>query len=400
MDATPHTDKSYLLAIQHTPETPPSPDGNRRRIDRRALSHLPMFDIEQIPSPAYCCDRSGAVVAHNHAAVELWGRAPNPTHLFQWSGAVAICGLDGESLPRSSYPCAQAAAAGKDVDLPDLLIERPDGQYRRVAAHARPLRDPASGALGGTFCMLDDLEERDQLAHEIRRRDDSKDAFLSLLAHELRNPLAPILTAACVMRQSSSDGRILHMADMVERQVKQLSRFVSDLLDASNLAQDGISIVKRAVPLLGVLDCAIDELLPKAQTRKQRVAVHFDDRGTTVICDPERTAQALANVMLNASAFTGDEGHISIKATVEGEWLTVAVKDNGIGIDSAHMGQLFNPYSQFATHAGRLRAGVGLGLAITKEICERHGGHISAASEGAGKGSRFTIVLPVVGTTG
>lgn len=398
MDATAHKVESSNLPNQNIQDTQQFPNGDRRHRTRRRVSCLPMPDITQLPSPAYCCNASGAVVAHNQTATELWGRSPNPTHLFQWSGALAICPVDGTPLPRSNYPCAQAAATGKNVDLPELVIERPDGQRRRVAAHARPLRDAASGKIVGTFCMLDDLAERDRLTAEIVRRDDGKDAFLAMLAHELRNPLAPILTAACLMRRISSDERIAQMGAMVERQAKQLSRFITDLLDASNLAQCGIAIVPRAVPLADVLECAIDELRPKAESRMQRVILEFDDKGTTVICDAERIAQALANVMLNASTFTGERGDILIKVMVHSDTLEIAVRDSGIGIDPAHLGELFKPYTQFSSYAGRLRSGAGVGLAIAKDICERHGGHISASSEGVGKGSQFTITLPVAAT--
>lgn len=308
---------------------------------------------------------------------------------------MAIFTAAGEPLSRSSFPAAQAVAAGRDIDLIDLSIARPDGSRREVTAHVKVLRS-ANADVVGAVSMLQDRTEREQLAGEIRRRDDGKDAFLAMLAHELRNPLAPILSAACLMREISGDGRICGMANIVERQARQLARFVADLLDASNLAQEGIALRLDAVPLAGVMACALDELRPRADARKQRVAVEFADEGSTVLCDPARTSQALANVMINASSFTAEGGDIMVRARVDGDRLEVEVEDTGIGIAPTEIGELFKPYTQFATHAGRLRSGAGLGLAIAKDICERHGGLISASSRGRGYGSRFNISLPIV----
>jgi signal transduction histidine kinase len=361
-------------------------------------AQLSLPSLQDLPLPAYCCDVSGAVVEHNAAAAEVWGREPNPAHLFQWSGALEMSTAEGRPIARSRFPAAQAVATGCDVQPIDLWVARPDGGRRMVSAQARTLRN-RKGDVVGALSMLVDRTESERLVDEIRHRDDARDAFLAMLAHELRNPLAPILTAAALMRKLSCDGRICGMADVVERQARQLSRFVGDLLDASNLAQDGIVLRPDAVPLAVVMACALDELRPRAAARKQRLSVEFADLGTTVLCDPERTSQALANVMINASAFTGEGGDIRVRVRVEGERVEVEVEDTGIGIDPADIGDVFRPYSQFATHAGRLRSGAGLGLAIARDICERHGGGIRASSAGRGQGSCFSITLPIVEPT-
>lgn len=393
-------DAENYFHMTHTGNRHPESAERRRDLagkdgftDRRAPLKLPLMG--RLPVAAFCCDLAGAVVSHNEAAADLWGRAPDPADLAQWDGACVLFDLEGRRLQRSDLPAAQAVANGLDGASCELWLERPDGTRRRVENHAKIARAP-DGTVAGAFCVLVDNTERARLAEELSRRDSDKDAFLSLLAHELRNPLAPILSAAHVMRKVSADDRICGMADIVERQVKQLSRFVSDLLDASNLAEGGIVLKPSAVTLGSVVACALDELYPHARARGQRVAVDFADHDKTAFCDPQRAAQALANVMLNASAFTGEGGDISVQVRVDCDLLEVEVTDSGIGIDPGEIDEVFKPYSQFATHGDRLRSGVGLGLAIAKEICEGHGGQISATSPGRGQGSRFRIMLPVI----
>lgn len=365
----------------------------RRVADRRAPLRIPL--VSQLPVAAFCCDTHGAVVSHNEAAAELWGRAPDPTEPGQWSGAHAMFDLDGIPLARSNYPAAKAVARGQEEDGVELWLERPDGSRRQVETHPKLARSP-DGAIAGALCVLVDNTERQRLAEKLQRADDDRNAFLSLLAHELRNPLSPILSAAGAMKQVSSDARIVKMADVVERQVKLLSRFVGDLLDASNLAEDGIALRVAPVSLSKVVDTALDALSANARSRGQQVEVDFEARDKTVLCDPERVSQALANVLLNASEFTEAGGRIAVRVKVDGGLVEAEVEDTGIGIPHEQLDKIFKPYTQFATHKERLRSGVGLGLAIAKDICEKHGGLITATSEGAGQGSRFRIILPIV----
>ncbi len=366
---------------------------DRRSTDRRAPLRIPR--VSELPIAAFCCDINGAVVSHNRAAAELWGRLPDPILPGQWDGAHAMYDLDSNLLPRSQYPAARAVISERELDGIELLLERPDGSRRQVEIHPKLTQGPDQ-TVSGALCVMVDNTERQRLSEEIQRTDDARNAFLSLLAHELRNPLSPILSAAGTLKQVSSDAQIFKMADVVERQVKLLSRFVADLLDASNLAENGIALRVTPVSLSKVIDTAVDALAPKAQARAQEVDVQFDARDEIVVCDPERVSQALANVLLNASEFTDSGGRIALRVKVHGALIEAEVEDSGIGIPREQINKIFKPYAQFATHKERLRSGAGLGLAIAKDICEKHGGLITAASEGPGRGSRFRIVLPIV----
>ena len=387
-----------VSAIESTTLNRPSPPSAGGDIfswglaERRAPLWIPL--ISRLPIAAFCCDLGGAIVSYNAAAAELWGRVPEPPELGQWCGALAMFELDGSILPRSSFPVALAVARGHDLERTELWLKRPDGSRRRIEAHPKLAREP-DGAITGALCVLVDNTERQRLADELARCDEDRNAFLTLLAHELRNPLSPILSAAGIMKKVSNDEQICKMAEVVERQVKMLSRFVSDLLDAPRLAKDGIAL-RIALSCLGtVVDSALDAIAAKARSREQTVVIDFNARDTAVVCDPERVSQALANVLLNASEFTSGGGNIAVRVKVDGVLVEAVVVDDGIGIPAEHIGQIFRPYTQFASREDRMRSGVGLGLAIAKDICERHGGLITASSGGPGMGSRFRIILPI-----
>jgi signal transduction histidine kinase len=198
-----------------------------------------------------------------------------------------------------------------------------------------------------------------------------------------------------VMKKVSKDTQLWKMADIVERQAKRLAKFVTDLLHAANLAQGGVVLNVKAACLTEVMQGALDCLTALAEPRAQAVIIESWPHAA-LRCDAERVSQALANVMANASEFTGKGGRIRIGARVDGMMLTIQVQDDGIGIDPSHIEEIFMPYTHFATHADRERAGAGLGLALAKDICEKHGGTIGVASRGVDFGSLFTLSLPIV----
>lgn len=362
-----------------------------RGLDRRAAPKASY--TAPFPLPLFSCDRFGAIVNYNEAAAALWGRRPDLSKPGQWSGAVSLLDDDGSPLPRSEFPAARAFENGADEVGKRAMLVRPDGSTRRVMAYARPTRDE-KGEIKEVVCALIDHTERYALLEAANRAEDEKNAFIAMLSHELRNPLSPILNAAVVMKKVSSDTQVAKLADVVERQAKRLSRFVQDLLLAANLAQGGVVLTLASASLAEVMQAAVDTLLPLAKSRSQSVKIESIP-GAVLLCDAERVSQALANIMANASEFTGRDGEINVRAYIDGTWARIEVEDTGIGIDSRHIDEIFKPYTHFATHAERARAGAGLGLALAKDICEKHGGSISAFSQGIGLGSRFTISLPI-----
>lgn len=364
----------------------------QRGADRRAPVRAPC--TAPFPLALFSCDPAGAVVGYNEAAASLWGRHPHQSLPAQWSGALQLVDADGNTMSRSDYPAARAFRTGEDVSGVQVTIVRPDGSRRRVAAYAK-ITPGADGTAREVICALIDHTERDALVDAIHRAEDEKNAFIAMLSHELRNPLSPILSAAVVMKKVSKDAQLSRMADIVERQAKRLARFVSDLLHAANLAQGGVALRVRQASVGEVMQAAVDALTALAEPRGQVVLIE-PWPCAALLCDPERVSQALGNVMANASEFTGRDGRIVVRVRVDGAMLSVDVEDNGIGIHPDHIDAMFKPYTHFSTHADRARAGAGLGLALAKDICEKHGGTIRATSRGPGYGSLFTMSLPVV----
>ena len=366
-----------------------------RGADRRAPPELP--SNTPFPLPLFSCDAHGAVISCNEAAVALWGRNPDFSQRGQWSGALDLLERDGSKIPRSRFPAALAFQTQADINGLAATLLRPDGSTRRVMVYAKTTLQ-ADGAVSEVICAIFDHTERDALIEAANRAEDEKNAFLAMVSHELRNPLSPILNAAVVMKQVSKDAQVSKMADVVERQAKRLARFVQDLLHAANLAQGGVALTIGRTTHREVMQAALDQLMALAAARRQRVSV---DMGTSaaLLCDAERVSQALANIMANASEFTGENGLISARVSIEGVWLRIEIEDTGIGIDPKNLDHIFKPYTQFATHAERARAGIGLGLALAKDICDKHGGSIVASSAGLGHGSVFVVSLPIVELT-
>lgn len=362
-----------------------------RGADRRAAPRTPYSS--PFPIALFACDQAGAVVGYNEAAAALWGRHPHRSQPGQWSGALELLAADGSRMARADYPAAKAFRVGGDVSGVKATVVRPDGIARQVVAYAKTMLG-ADGSVEEVVCALIDHTERDALVEAINRVEDEKNAFIAMLSHELRNPLSPILSAAIVMKKVSKDTHLSKMAEIVERQAKRLAKFVADLLHAANLAQGGVALSARQACLGEVMEAALDSLIALAEPRGQAVIIE-PWPNATLLCDAERVSQAMANVMANASEFTGKGGRITVRARVDGTTLAIQVEDDGIGIDPDHIGEIFRPYTHFATHADRERAGAGLGLALAKDICEKHGGTIAAVSRGIDCGSVFTLSLPI-----
>ncbi len=348
--------------------------------------------IGRMPCPAFRCDARGSVVHHNAAAERLWGGRPSRA-AGRWGGFEALWRPDGTPLAPSDSPAA-VAAGGEPAFPTEVLAESSDGQSRRVVFHASPLLDE-QGRPAGALCALTDISERRRLEDEAKAADEDRFVFLSMLGHELRNPLAPIMSAATSMRKRSADPSICRMAEIVERQAKQLSRFVADLLHAARLDRpEAVPVAPRDTHVGEVLDRAVDVALAPIRARGQSLRVDAD-RDAPLRCDPERIAQALGNVLLNASDYSADGAGIGLRALVDGGLLEASVSDEGVGIEPCHLGQIFEPFKRFAQGA-KARPGAGLGLAIAKSVAEAHGGAVFARSPGPGQGATVTFALPIV----
>jgi signal transduction histidine kinase len=228
--------------------------------------------------------------------------------------------------------------------------------------------------------------------HEVSRL---KDRFLATLSHELRNPLQSILSWAHLLQDADVDGAALRRGlEVIERNARAQSRLIDDLLDVSRIISGKLALERRLVSLADVLDTALEEALPSANEKK--VALLRDQAASPgVVGDPNRLRQVVVNLLSNAVKFTPAGGRVVVRLAAEGAEAEIAVEDDGKGISPEFLPHLFDPFRQADSTTTRAHKGLGIGLAIVRQLVERHGGSVRAESDGEGKGARFTVRLPV-----
>ncbi len=223
-----------------------------------------------------------------------------------------------------------------------------------------------------------------------------KDEFLATLAHELRNPLAPVRNAVELLRRHTLDAaKQAWASELIERQVRILSRLIDDLMDVSRINRGRIELRRDIVPLNEVLADAIDAVRPMIDEAGHELAVLLPDRQLVIDGDRTRLAQAFMNLLNNAAKYTDPGGRIELGVVVEKETAVVTIRDNGIGIPPEHLDGVFELFSQVESALTRSHGGLGIGLSLTQKLVQMHGGTVRAYSEGLGHGSRFLVHLPL-----
>jgi PAS domain S-box-containing protein len=236
----------------------------------------------------------------------------------------------------------------------------------------------------------DALEHRSQ-EERLREADRRKDEFLAMLGHELRNPLAPIVTATELMAMRGH-GVMEKERKTIERQAKHLIRLVDDLLDVSRITRGKIELRKETVELSRIVAKAVEIASPLLEQRSHRLTIEVPP-GLRIEADAERMVQVVANLLTNAASYTDPGGLVRVSAEATDEAIVVRVSDNGIGISPTMLPAIFDPFVQEKQALNRPRGGLGLGLAIVKSLVELHGGSVTARSDGVGKGSEFAVSL-------
>ena len=221
-----------------------------------------------------------------------------------------------------------------------------------------------------------------------------KDEFLATLAHELRNPLAPVRSAVEIIRRGGADK--LHWAtELIDRQVQSLGRLIDDLMDVSRISRGRIELRREVLALNDALADAVEAVRPMAEEAGHELAVLLPDRQLVVDGDRTRLAQVFTNLLSNAVKYTERGGRIEIGVTLERGMVGVTIRDNGIGIPPDRVESVLEIFSQVEAALERSRGGLGIGLALTRQLVEMHGGTVRAYSDGPGQGSRFQVLLPL-----
>ncbi|HEY4395378.1 MAG TPA: PAS domain S-box protein, partial [Polyangia bacterium] len=286
----------------------------------------------------------------------------------------------------------QRAARGGEVRNHEEEIRFDDGQVIHLYGSAVPLRDP-SGAPRGAIGAFLDVTRLKQAEAALREADRRKDEFLALLSHELRNPLAPILTAAQIM-QMRGDVATPREREVIIRQADHLVRLVDDLLDVSRVARGKVTLAKKTIELSAVVLKAAEATAPVFEERRHRLNLSVPARGLPVDADEVRLTQVVSNLLTNAARYTAPGGRVDVRASREGDQVVLMVRDNGGGIEPDLLPHVFSMFVQAPRGPDRLEGGLGLGLSLVQSLTALHGGTVSAHSEGLGRGSEFTVRLP------
>lgn len=237
--------------------------------------------------------------------------------------------------------------------------------------------------------------ENATLMQTLREADRAKDVFLATLAHELRNPLAPVWNGLSIIKRVPGDTRrVEQMADMIERQVAQLTRLVDDLLDVSRINRGKVELKKQHTNLVSILGSALETSRPHIEAAQHKLSVRFPDEPTDLQADPVRMAQVFSNLLNNAAKYTRQGGTIDVAVEAQAGQFVVRIRDNGSGIPPEMLGKVFSLFTQVTQPAERSQGGLGIGLALVEGLVRLHGGTVEARSEGPGRGSEFIVRLP------
>ncbi len=362
------------------------------------------------PVAIFSCDRKGTLQHYNRRAAELWGRKPlcgdDGEH---FSESLTLNQEDGQSLPYAASPIPAILKGAVFEKDSGAFINRPDGTRRAAAVTFVPLKDRAgeiTGAISAFYDMTERRELEDSLvarAADLQRADRSKNEFLAMLAHELRNPLAPLLNAAEILRTPDADAAAREQAQhIIHRQIENMSRMIEDLLDVARITQGKIELRKAPVPLAAIIAAATALARPGIDARGQGLVVTLPEDPVFLEADSTRLEQVFGNLLTNASKYSTSGCHISITATRartrEGEPLevVVGVKDDGIGIAPELLPHIFELFVQAASPLDRAYGGLGIGLTLVQRLIEMHGGSVEARSAGLGRGSEFVVRLPIL----
>ena len=276
-------------------------------------------------------------------------------------------------------------------------VRRADGSSGWTLSRAVPMFDTA-GEVYEWIGAASDITERKAAEEKLREADRRKDEFLAMLAHELRNPLAPIGAAAELLQRMKLDEAIIkRTSQIIGRQVSHMTALIEDLLDVSRVTRGLVELETEPLDVGAVLHEAVEQVMPLIQARRHDLALRLPPPGTLVAGDRKRLVQVVANLLNNAAKYTPEEGRLEVASFIDAERrLCIDVIDNGIGMAPELAGRAFELFAQAERSSDRSSGGLGLGLALVKSLVELHGGAVACHSAGPGRGSRFSVCLPLL----
>jgi PAS domain S-box-containing protein len=344
--------------------------------------------LANTPDLAYVFDLNHRFLYANQGLLKMWGKTREEAigktclELGYEPWHAAMHDREIEQIIASKQPIrGEVPFSGtfgrRDYDYLLVPVLGADGEVTAVAGTTR------------------DITERKQMEAALRESDRRKDEFIAMLAHELRNPVAPIRNAGEILSRLATDERQAALAGVLKRQTAQLASLLDDLLEVTRITRGRIELKREIVAIHASVQMAVEAVEPMIQERLQRLNVTREGLSIFVDADKVRLTQCIANLLTNAAKFTPPEGEIRVNTRIEDGHAVIEVSDNGVGIAPDLLPKLFDLFVQGERSLDRSEGGLGIGLWICKELIEMHGGHIFAASAGVGRGSTFAIRLPL-----
>jgi PAS domain S-box-containing protein len=381
----PTKDGGLSIFFQDVTERKRAEDALRESEQRfRALA-------DAVPQIVWTSDETGRVQFVNHQWREFTGLGIEETRDREKVQQI----IHPEDVERVFARWAEAFATGNPYQVEFRARRAKDGVYRWLLARAVPIRDE-HGQIREWFGSSTDVDDLKRLEEALREADRRKDEFLATLAHELRNPLAPIRNSLAILRLSGEVGPATERVhEMLERQVAHLVRLVDDLLEISRITRGKIELRKERVELTSIVQSALETSKPLLERAGHNLHVSLPTGPVWLEADPVRLAQVLANLLNNAANYTEEGGQIWLTAHLENGDVAISVRDSGLGIPPEMLPQVFELFAQVDRNLKRAQGGLGIGLALVKSLVQLHGGRVEAHSEGPGKGSEFIVRLPL-----
>jgi signal transduction histidine kinase/CheY-like chemotaxis protein len=353
------------------------------------MTSLPLLsNLDGLPVGVVVVSVSGRVAACNDDARALFeiGTDAIGRHVAELDLAPGV--------PDIAAAIAGVRETGAVRRLPDARVMRRAADPAIVVTSISPARD-ASGQVTGTIIAIQDCTRLREL-EAAHHADEYKHDFLPMLAHELRNPLSPIVSALNVIRRrGGADETVQRAREVAERQVQHESRLIDDLLDAARITRGKVELRKTRLDVAVVIDHALESVRGLMAARQHSVVRSIAEAPLHVEADPVRLEQVIVNLLNNAATYTPPGGHIVVSLVRSDDHAQITVRDTGRGIPADMLAHVFDLFTQFHASIDRPLGGLGIGLAVVKSLVELHGGTVTATSDGLGHGSEFSVRLPL-----
>lgn len=384
--------------------------------------------LESVSDAIVACDADGNLTLFNEASRRLHGLSQEFLPSSAWAAQYQLDGADGKArIQPEDVPLYRALRGERVCDM-ELALANPGGTRRHVVANGATLRAEDGRKLGAVVSLRDVTSERqaaaamaESAAEQARRKqaeemaerlrqseakmrlladqlaltDRRKTEFLAVLAHELRNPLAPIRAGLTLMVSGLTGDRLRATVQMMQRQLDHVVHLVDDLMDVARIANGKIELKRETLALKPIVELAVEATLPLIRTREHSLSLCLPNEDVLVDVDPVRLTQVLSNLLSNAAKYSPPKGAIRLEVQPHASQVALTVADTGMGIPADSLQHIFDPFAQLGLHQEASPGGLGIGLSLSRQLIELHGGTIAAESAGPGKGSTFTVTLPL-----